>query len=144
MPKEITVVYVFVLFCFNHTVFTLLRVWQPLNPLRQHTANICCRLGVWTVSGMCAPAPVWTSVSRIWMPVASHFIGMGLLLLALPSACSRDVCCTCWPPTFPSPPFSGLWFVWPFTTLRCTCVLGLCVHCGQLVLGSPGKLLPHP
>jgi hypothetical protein len=28
------------LFCFNHTVFTLLRVWQPLNPLRLRAGRL--------------------------------------------------------------------------------------------------------
>jgi len=30
----------FVLFCFNHTVFTLLRVWQPLSPLRLRAGRL--------------------------------------------------------------------------------------------------------
>jgi hypothetical protein len=59
------------------------------------------------------------------------------------SVCSRNVCCICRPPTWPSLPSSLLRFVWSCSPLRCIFVLALCLLCGLLALGSLGDLLPH-
>jgi len=116
----------------------------PSSCLLRRTTSICRRLGVRTVSGTCPLARVRISVGRIWLPVASHY-SLGLVScspLSL-STCSRDACCTCRPPTWPSLPSSLLRFVWPYSPPRCICVLVLCLLCGLLALGSPGDLLPH-
>ena len=68
--------------------------------LRRHTTSICRRLGVRTVSSTCPLARAQTSVGRIWLPVTSHYsLGWVSCSQLCLSACSRDVCCICRPPT---------------------------------------------
>jgi hypothetical protein len=116
----------------------------PPSCLRRRTTSICRHLGVRTVSSTCSLARARTSVGRTWLPVTSHYsfgrVSRSQLCL---SACSRDVCCTCRPPTSPSPPSLLLRFVWSYSPPKCICVLVLCLPCGPLALDLLGDLLPH-
>jgi hypothetical protein len=103
--------------------------------LRGRTTSICRRLCVLTVSSTCPLPRARTAVGRIWLPVTSHYLSgwVSCSQLSL-SACSRNVCCICQPPTEPSPPSSVLRFVRFYSPPRCIYVLVLCLRCGLLAL----------
>jgi len=116
----------------------------PLSGLRRRTTRICRHLGVRMISGMCPLARVQTSVGRIWQPVISHYsLGWVSCSPLCHSACSRDTCCTCQPPTWSLLLSSLLTFVWLYSPPRCICVLVLCLLCNLLTLCSPGNLGLH-
>jgi len=116
----------------------------PASGLRRRTTSICRHLGVRTVSSTCPLARARTSVGRTWLPVTSHYsLGRVSCSQLCLSACSRDDCCICRPPTSPLPPSSLLIFVWSYSPPKCICVLVLCLPCGPLALDLLGDLLPH-
>jgi len=119
-------------------------VSRPPSYLHRRTTSTCRRLGVRTILGTCPLARVQTSVSRTWLPEASHCsLGRASCFQRCLSACSRDAYCICQPPTQPSPPSLLLRFIWSCSPPRWMLALVLRLLCGPLSLDSLGGLLPH-
>jgi len=84
------------------------------------------------------------SVGRSWPPVISHYSSRWVCCSQLSLlVCSRNVCCSCWPPIEPSPRSLRLRFVLSCSPPRCILSLTLRLICCPLLLDSLADLLPH-